>query len=250
MANTLANNHLSKLAQKGRMGDDKILQFSDGRIEHGNAFEEKLMGDAVGESLVDAIGSKTINPETGLKENWYIQAAGLVLAGLQSAATGKSASDAAKSQAEHLKLALEQNKETKEMLASQSRDQKEFTNLQFQKQFTDFSREAGVETEKLTKEYTQAAGKTGLAFSGEVAEEMDKSLDLQQERVGSAQEGLMAEHGKAIGEITGNFESTMAQLNAEEQRMKKDLQMAEKQADAWFLGKNFLSLGDDDKWFS
>lgn len=250
MANTLANNHLSTLAQKGRMGDDKILQFSDGRIEHGNSFEEKLMGDAVGEALVDAIGSKTINPETGLKENFYIQAAGLALAGIQSATTGKAASDAAKSQAEHLELALEQNKETKKMLGDQSRDQKEFANLQFQKQFTDFSREAGVETEKLTKEFTKTAGKTGLAYSGEVAEEMDKSLDLQQERVSSSKEGLMAEHGKSIGQITGNFESTMAQLNAEESRMENDLKMANKQADAWYLGRDFLSLGDDDKWFS
>ena len=58
--NTLANNHLSSLAQKGRMGDDRILQFSDGRVEHGTREEEKLMGDAVGESLVDAIGSKQL----------------------------------------------------------------------------------------------------------------------------------------------------------------------------------------------
>ena len=74
MMNTksLADNHLSKLAKKGRYGDSDIAKTSKGELWHVNPKEKMLMNmyGMKGEKLVDAIGSGTINPETGLEEKF------------------------------------------------------------------------------------------------------------------------------------------------------------------------------------
>ena len=71
---TLARNHLSSLANKGRYGDTKIAEskfVKPGALWHVNEGEKRAMKTygAEGEKMVDAIGSGTINPETGLEEN-------------------------------------------------------------------------------------------------------------------------------------------------------------------------------------
>jgi len=58
-----------KLASKGRYGDTKLRNVG-GEISHVNAYEAYLVDNynKRGEDAVKAIGSGTINPETGLKE--------------------------------------------------------------------------------------------------------------------------------------------------------------------------------------
>ena len=70
MKKTIANNHLSDLASKGRYGDTEIARTSKGELWHVNPEEKSLMDmyGMEGEKMVDAIGSGTINPETGLEE--------------------------------------------------------------------------------------------------------------------------------------------------------------------------------------
>ena len=69
---TLADNHLSSLASKGRYGDTEMVQTSKGEMWHVNPAEKALMGmyGREGEKLVDAVGSGTTNPETGLEEQF------------------------------------------------------------------------------------------------------------------------------------------------------------------------------------
>ena len=76
---TIAEKHLSK---HGRFGDTEIASTSNGELWHVNKFEKKLINDYgdVGERLVDISGAGTINPTTGLKEQ-YVQA-GLMAAQL------------------------------------------------------------------------------------------------------------------------------------------------------------------------
>ncbi len=64
------------LASKGRFGDEYI-DIIDGKPEHTNILEHNLLDTASkngqrkqAEALVKALGSQTINPETGLKENF------------------------------------------------------------------------------------------------------------------------------------------------------------------------------------
>lgn len=253
MSNTLANNHLSSLAQKGRMGDDRILQFSDGRIEHGNEFEEKLMGDALGESLVDAIGSKTINPETGLKENW-VQAVILGLSALlgagQSYSSGAIAEDAAGIQAEAARQGKLDVGKSKENLLESVQAQRSLVGQEFGKKMEDFSRETGLSKGQLRETFTKAAGGTGLAYSGEVESTGEEAIDVLSERASSTQEGILGEYGKTLGQITASYEEKRAQLESEEKRFERELQLAEAAQESWYLGKNIRAFGDPKKFWS
>ena len=70
---TLARNHLSSMANKGRYGDTKIAEskfVKPGALWHVNEGESKAMSmyGAEGERMVDTFGSGTINPDTGLVE--------------------------------------------------------------------------------------------------------------------------------------------------------------------------------------
>ena len=250
--NTLANNHLSSAAQKGRRGDDRILQFSDGRIEHGNAFEEKLMGDAVGESLVDAIGSKTINPETGLKENWLPVIMGLtaLLGAGQAYGSGAIAQDAAEIQAEAARQGKLDVGKAQENLLDFTQAQRSLVGQEFGKKIDDFSRETGLSKGQIKETFTKAAGGTKLAYSGEVESAGEESINVAQERASSMQEGILGEYGKSLGQITASYEKSRAQLKSEESRFQRELELAKTAQESWYLGKNIRAWGDPQKFWS
>ena len=64
----MADNHFSDIAKKGRYGDTEIARTSKGELWHVNPQEKSLMNmyGMEGERMVDAMGSGTINPKTGL----------------------------------------------------------------------------------------------------------------------------------------------------------------------------------------
>tara|TARA_R110000824_G_scaffold213650_4_gene399926 strand:+ start:17815 stop:18624 length:810 start_codon:yes stop_codon:yes gene_type:complete len=67
------------LAQFGRNGDDQIREI-EGEPQHVNTYEAYLVDHygKEGEAAVDLMGSGTINPETGLEENfWWVVGAAL-----------------------------------------------------------------------------------------------------------------------------------------------------------------------------
>jgi hypothetical protein len=251
--NTLANNHLSSAAQKGRRGDDRILQFSDGRIEHGNAFEEKLMGDAVGESLVDAIGSKTINPETGLKENWVsavIMGLSALLGAGQAYSAGTIEEESAKQRAEASRAGLLDVQKSQENLLQSVQAERSLVGEEFGKKIDDFSRETGLSKGQIKETFTKAAGGTKLAYSGEVESAGEESINVAQERASSMQEGILGEYGKSLGQITASYEKSRAQLKSEESRFQRELELAKTAQESWYLGKNIRAWGDPQKFWS
>ena len=253
MSNTLANNHLSSLSQKGRGGDDRMLQFSDGRVEHGNAWEEKLMGDAVGESLVDAIGSKTINPETGLRENSptaIIMGLSLLLGAGESYTSGVIGEDAARAQAEAARAGILNVQESQENLLESFRAERQLVGQEFGKKMEDFTREAGLSKEQVGKTFTKAAGGTNLAYSGEVESTGKDAVDILRKKASSVEEGMMGEYGKNLGLMTSNYEKSKAQLKSEEERFNREIELAELSQESWYLGKNIRSWGDPDKFWS
>ena len=114
MKQSIASNHLSRMASKGRYGDTQIAQTSQGELWHVNPKEKAIMNmyGMEGEKMVDAVGSGTINPETGLEEKFdpfTIASLGL---GIYSAFQGASSR---RQQAEHeIGLAAQGERETYE----------------------------------------------------------------------------------------------------------------------------------------
>ena len=84
MKKTIANNHLSKLANEGRRGDTEVAlskHVTPGKLWHVNPQEKSLMErGSGGERLVDAMGSGTFNPRTGLEETFVVAAPAVMAA--------------------------------------------------------------------------------------------------------------------------------------------------------------------------
>jgi hypothetical protein len=83
-------NNWADVASKGRFGDTKIRMLQ-GKPQHVNPVEANLIDiyGQQGEDLVNRLGSKTINPETGLEENFpwgWLVAAVITVLGVGSAA--------------------------------------------------------------------------------------------------------------------------------------------------------------------
>ena len=74
MIKSIAENHLSNLSKEGRRGDTEVAlskHVTPGKLWHVNPQEKSLMErGAGGERLVDAMGSGTFNPHTGLEEKF------------------------------------------------------------------------------------------------------------------------------------------------------------------------------------
>jgi len=86
------SDHLSLLSKMGRGGDTKLRNV-DGELSHVNADEAAAidMYGSVGENVVKAVGSGTINPDTGLREYQGGFAGATVLSGGTSVVGGGSA---------------------------------------------------------------------------------------------------------------------------------------------------------------
>ena len=246
MSNSIAKNHLSSLAQKGRHGDDRILQFSDGRVEHGNAFEEKLMGDSLGESLVDAIGSKTINPETGLRENWVTAAlTGLsVLLGAGSSyASGALGEDAAKVRLDEATAGKEDVEKSQIELTKAYEAQRNLINQKYASDMEQITESKG----QITESFVEASGRQDFSkASGDL--ELQKTQ--AQETLERKSEGMLGEAGRTLGDIAANYEQSRAKLRAEKERFEREISLSEQAADKWYLGKNIRGWGDPDKFWS
>ena len=241
----IAKNHLSSLAQKGRMGDDRILQFSDGRIEHGNRQEEKLMGDAVGEALVDAIGSKTINPETGLKENFVgtaIMGATFAMNLIEGSAQKDISREQGKQQAELNRQKLKDLEIAEKKAEESAFAQKKILDLESQvgfKDMTDQFSQKSIELENVSKSTIQ---KSGGLVSGSATNTMNidnkKAIENLYE---STNEKMIADYGKMQGQIEGDLEVKKAQFKSERDQTNAQIALYDQQANQ----KGFLgNLGD------
>ena len=89
---SIASNHLSRMASKGRYGDTQIAKTSQGELWHVNPKEKAIMSmyGMEGEKMVNAVGSGTINPDTGLEEKFDPFTLGALGLGIYSAAKGVS----------------------------------------------------------------------------------------------------------------------------------------------------------------
>ena len=234
---TLARNHLSALANKGRYGDTKIAEskfVKPGSLWHVNEGESKVMSmyGAEGEKMVDAIGSGTINPETGLEEKWLPAVAAVVTAGvgLYSAWKGrkeqKSQSNyemrAAESGLESLRQSsesLDKAVETKRLAAGQD----------YLTAVENVSIQTGMRKEDLTKQTDQAIQQSGMATSGTIEGGRSRMWDRIQSSFETGRQGLTANLGKSMGDIEGWYESEKSRIASETKKFENQKKLAAEQ---------------------
>jgi hypothetical protein len=242
--NTIANNHLSSLASKGRYGDTQIAKTSKGELWHVNPQEKSLMTmyGMEGERMVDAMGSGTTNPQTGLEEKfdpltWI--AIGSAVIGAVSSATGGRAKElqagADVKSAEQgidrldtVEEGLEKGKQARQLVVSQDYD---FESGKFAAQ-------VGMKKEDLQLETASAIQKSGLATPGTVGQKASQVWDRIQDFSTRGREGLIAKLGKSMGDIERWYEGEKARISGERQKFENIKDLAEQQGGSWYLGKH------------
>ena len=239
---TLAKNHLSALANKGRYGDTKIAKskFVDpGAYWHVNEGEKRAMSmyGAEGEKMVDAIGSGTRNPETGLEEKWLPIAAAVVSAGvgLYSAATGaKERKSQAGYEMRAAESGLESLRQSSESLDEAVETKRLAAGQDYRTAVENVSMQTGMRKEDLTKQTDQAIQQSGLATSGTIEGGMSRMWDRIQSSHEAGREGLTANLGKAMGDIEGWYESEKSRITSETKKFENQKKLAAEQQKGLF----------------
>jgi len=246
--NTIAKNHFSELSKKGRYGDTEILRFSGGERAHGNIKEKALinMYGQQGEQMVKAAGSGSTNPSTGLPEYFEpvtaLAIGSLVVGAAGSYTGGKAQETQAKYDAQAADQGLLELGKTSDLLQKGYASKKEAAQQSFTMGLENLSAETGIAGEELSKQYTQAIQKSGLATSGTVETKKSQMWGRIQNSFGRGQKSLLASLGKDMGEIESWFEGEKARISSERLKFKRQKDLAEEQQDAWYLGKNVSNI--------
>ena len=239
---TLARNHLSAMANKGRYGDTKIAKskFVDpGAYWHVNEGEKRAMSmyGAEGEKMVDAIGSGTINPETGLEEKFLMTAAAVVSAGVGAYSAWKGGKEA-KSQGAYEERAaesgLESLRQSSESLDKAVETKRLAAGQDYRTAVENVSMQTGMRKEGLTKQTDQAIQQSGLATSGTIEGGMSRMWDRIQSSHEAGREGLTANLGKAMGDIEGWYESEKSRISSETKKFENQKKLAAEQQKGLF----------------
>ena len=239
---TLARNHLSSMANKGRYGDTKKAKskfVKPGALWHVNEGEKRAMNlfGARGERMVDAVGSGTRNPETGLEEKCVMAAAAVVSAGVSAYSAWKGGKEA-KSQAGYEMRAAESGLESLQG-ASESLDKAVETKRlaagqDYRTQVENVSTQTGMRKEDLTKQTEQAIQQSGMASSGTIEGGRSRMWDRIQTSHEAGREGLTANLGKAMGDIEGWYESEKSRISSETKKFENQKKLAAEQQKGLF----------------
>ncbi len=239
---TLARNHLSAMANKGRYGDTKIAQskfVKPGALWHVNEGESKAMSmyGAEGERLVDAIGSGSRNPDTGLEEKWLPVAAAVVGAGVGLYSAWKGGKEA-KSQGAYEERAANQGLErlqgASESLDTTIEAKRAAASQDYSMQVESMSAQTGIRKEDLQKQTQQAIQQSGMATSGTIESGASTMWDRIQTSHEAGREGLTAKLGKAMGDIEGWYEGEKSRIKSETQKFENQKKLAKEQQKGLF----------------
>jgi hypothetical protein len=247
---TIARNHLSDastLAGKGRYGDTEIARTSKGEMWHVNPQEKASMSmyGMEGEKMVDAAGSGTINPETGLEEKFPIFAAISAATAVYSAWKGGSEKRTlAKAEQRAADQGLERLEGAQENLDKAVESKKQAAQQDFSTQIENVSAETGIRKEDLEAETETAIQRSGLATAGGVQQKASSMWNRIQGTYERGREGLTGQLGKAMGEIEGWYEGEKARLSSERQKFDNQKKLSKEQEGSWYLGKGIEQAGE------
>ena len=224
---TLARNHLSSLANKGRFGDTEIAEskfVEPGALWHVTEGEKKAMSmyGKEGEQMVDAVGSGTINPDTGLEEKFpWLIAAAVVGAGIGLYGAAKGAKES-KQQGSFDEQAgfqgIQQIKESEDLLEKNFEAQRQASFQDYTMATENLSAKTGIEIEDLNKSTETLIEKSGMRQTAGVTERKSTMWDRIETGFGLGSDSLTANFAKSMGELEGGYESEKARLKSEKLR--------------------------------
>jgi len=247
---SIANNHLSELANKGRYGDTEV-RIIDNDYAHVNKAEAVVIdeyGDK-GINWVKNAGAGTINPETGKKEYplpfMAIMAGaaigGLINQGIGMYRSGKQQQLSGQSQVQ--------------MLGQQEDElQKLIGNLPALREAQEDVALGGFEmqTERMGEGFTKAmdtlqtqAGGTDLVTSAGIRKRELEAIDTMETAFEGQEIGLR----KTYADIGADYEKSLSEYQNKLKQVGLQKDLAQEQSEQWYLGKNIQSWGNPDKFW-
>jgi len=243
MRKSLANNHLSELAKEGRYGDTEVTlskHVAPGKLWHVNQQEKSLMErGAGGERLVDAMGSGTFNPKTGLEEKFEPITIGLAAASLAVGASsafkgGKAEHTQAKYEEQASKEGLRQLQGAEQQL-DQAYGAKSLLAWQdYGMGVEELSAETGMAQEDIQQQTQQALQQSGMATQGTVQQKKSSMWKKVAGAFGRGKKGLLSDLGKKMGDIEGWYEGEKARITNERAKFKRQGDLAREQQKSWW----------------
>ena len=223
MTNTLAKNHLSNIAQQGRHGDTELAHVTK---------QEKNLLESVG-------GSGTINPRTGLKEYFpWLALATVGMAAYESNQAGKLQESTALSTIGAADEGIKAINLSQGSLEESTKAKREFELQKHEKNVEDVSRATGQQKVDLKGQISESLKRSGLAFSGTIQEKASTTSKRISSAFRSGVEGLMGQLGETMGGIEEFYEGEKGRLSMEKNRFQREKDLATKQSETWYLGKN------------
>ena len=245
----MADNHFSDIAKKGRYGDTEIARTSKGELWHVNPQEKSLMNmyGMEGERMVDAMGSGTINPKTGLEEKFdpltWIAIGTALIGGYQAWKGGSSQKLAAQQEGKMASSGVEDVNKAEAANRQKRLKAEQATLLDLDLGTEKLAAQTGVSKEELLKGTSQAVQQSNVAYSGTIQEQSKTMWDRVSQAYGMGVDNLTATFGKRMGQIAGEYESEQARLRSERKRLGQTRDFAEERAGQWYLGKNIEESG-------
>ena len=246
---TMANNHLSKIAAKGRYGDTEIAATSEGELWHVNPQEKSLMNmyGMEGERMVDAIGSGTRNPETGLEEKFpwalALAATGTVMQAAGAYTSGRAGELQAETERDTADIGLKSIEEAIQRLEQSSTKGRAAVMADYGQAVDTESFKTGVQKEDLFQGTAKALQQSGMATAGSVEQQSSLAWNRLRDRWSMKGESLLGDLGKRMGKIEGDYEAEMARLQTEKSKFEATRRAAEKRRGSWYIGKHLGKLG-------
>jgi hypothetical protein len=220
---SLANNHLSNIAQQGRYGDTELAHVTK---------QEKNLLESVG-------GSGTINPRTGLKEYFpWLAVATTMMGAYEARETGKLKESAALSTAEAADEAIKGVTLSEQQLGDSTEMKRELELLKHGKQVEDIGRSTGQQETDVKEQLAESLKRSGLALSGTIQEKASTTSRRISKAFTSGLEGLWGQLGETMAGIEEFYEGEKGRLSMERKRFQREKDLATKQAESWYLGKN------------
>ena len=242
---SMARNHLSELANKGRYGDTEV-RIIDNDYAHVNK-PESIVIDEYGDKGINWVkqsGSNTINPETGKKEHFWpavmagAAALGVLNQGIGMYRSGRQQELTGQSQVEMLGETEKEMEKLIQNLPALKESQEEVALGGFE-----------MQSERLGEGFTKAmdtlqtqAGRTDLVTPSGIRQKEIEAIDALETSMEGQEIGLR----KTYADISTDYEKMLGdyQNKLKQVRLQKDL--AQQQSESWYLGKN---IGRGARWF-
>ena len=237
---SIANNHLSELANKGRFGDTEV-RIIDNDYAHVNK-AESIVIDEYGDKGINWVknaGAGTINPETGKKEYplpfMAIMAGaaigGLINQGIGMYRSGKQQQLSGQSQVEMLGQTEDELQKLIGNLPALREAQEEVALGGFE-----------MQTERMGEGFTKAmntlqthAGGTDLVTSAGIKKRELEAIDTMETAFEGQEIGLR----KTYADIGFDYEKSLSEYQNKLKQVGFQKDLAQEQSEQWYLGKNF-----------